>query len=95
MINIQMKDYDYYTYGANDSYGQPQLSDIKGKVRMTINLMNQAIGENPLYSGAQYIGLTLDNAIDSTYVIQFDEEKLKVLYVNPFGRYKQVFLARM
>ena len=89
-----MRKYDYYTFGENNAYGQPQLSDKKGTIKMAIHLITEAIEENSFYSGANYIGLTLE-AIDSTYVIQYGEEKLKVLTVNPQGKYKQVSLARM
>ena len=96
MINAKMKNYDYYTFGENNAYGQPQLSEEKkGTVKMAIHLITEAIDENSFYSGANYMGLTLNDAIDSTYVIQYGEEKLKVLTVNPEGRYKQVSLARM
>lgn len=95
MISTQMKNYNYRTFGENNSYGQPALSEtVKGTIKMAINLTAQTLNESSLYSGAQYIGLTND-AIDSTYVIEFNKENLKVLYVNPNGRYKQVFLARM
>lgn len=96
MINIQMKNYDYYTFEEKNSYGQPAMSkDIKGNVKMAINFSTEAIEENSLYSGAQFVGLTFDKEVDATYVIQYGEDKLKVLYVNPLGRYRQVFLARM
>ena len=95
MINAQMRTYDYYTFGEKNAYGQPQLSDKKGTIKMAIHLVTEAIDENSFYSGANYIGLTRDSAINSTYVIQYGEEKLKVLTVNPQGRYKQVSLARM
>lgn len=96
MINAQMRKYDYYTIGDKDRYGQPvAASEVKGQVKMSINLMSEALNENTLYSGAQYVGLTFDDEINAKYIIQYGEEKLKVLYVNPHGRYKQVFLARM
>lgn len=94
MITPQMREYDYYTYESVNSYGQPHLSEQpKGKIKIAINLISQTIGDNVLYANAQYSGLTFD-AIDDTYVIQYGEEKLKVLYVNS-ARYKQAFLARM
>lgn len=95
-INAQMRNYDYYTFEGNNSYGQPSLSENKkGIVKMSIHLITEAIDENSFYSGANYIGLTFDDAVDATYVIQYGEEKLKVLTVNPAGRCKQVSLARM
>lgn len=95
MINAQMRTYDYYTFGEKNAYGQPQLSGKKGTIKIAIHLIVEALEENAFYSGANYIGLTRDSAIDSTYVIQYGEEKLKVLTVNPQGRYKQVSLSRM
>lgn len=95
MISNQMKNYNYQTYSANDGYGQPAISAVQGQIKMAINFSTETINENSLYSGAQYVGLTFDNAIDATYIIHYNDEKLKVLYVNPAGRYKQVFLARM
>lgn len=95
MINSQMRNYDYYTLGENNAYGQPQLSEKKGTIKMAIHLITEAIDENSFYSGANYMGLTFDKAVNSTFVIQFGEEKLKVLTTNPQGRYVQVSLARM
>lgn len=96
MISIQLKNYDYYTFEEKNSYGQPSLSQTdKGTVKMAINLISEVISENAIYSDAQYVGLTFDKDIDSKYVIQYGDDKLKVLYVNPLGRYRQVFLARM
>lgn len=96
MINAQMRNYDYFIFGENNAYGQPSLSeDKKGTVKMAIHLITEAIDENSFYSGANYVGLTHDSAINSTYVIQYGEERLKVLTVNPHGRLKQVSLARM
>lgn len=95
MIRTQMRNYNYLTFGANDTYGQPQLIGANDTVQMSINFASESIQENPLYSGAQYTGLTFDKRIDATFVIQYGDEKLKVLYVNSVGRYRQVFMARM
>lgn len=95
MINTQMRKYDYFTYGEENSYGQPQLSKTPtGTIKMAINFLSETLGENVVYSGAQFAGLTLDT-IDESYVVQYGEERLKVLYVNPYGRFKQVFMKRM
>ena len=94
MINAQKKIYNYEKFGGLDDYGQPALSAETGTIKMSINLTNETLNENALYSGAQYVGLTMAN-IDASYIIHFGNEKLKVLYVNPAGRYKQVFLARV
>jgi hypothetical protein len=95
MIIADMRLYDYFLYEGKDTYGFPILSDEpKGQIKMTINITGQTIQDNINYSGASYIGLT-HSLLDDSYVIQYGEEKLKVLYVNPKGRLKQVFLAKI
>ena len=94
MINSQMRSYDYLLYGDDDSYGQAALSpEVKGSVKMSINSTTQAIQDNIKYKGAEYIGLTHDKSINDKFVIKYGDEKLKVLYVNPAGRYIQVFMS--
>ena len=91
-----MRFYDYFTYGENDAYGQPQLSaEPIGKVKMAINITNQSIQDNINYSGANYIGVTASALLDDSCVILYGNQKLKVLYVNPKGRLKQVFMAQI
>ena len=90
-----MRLYDYFTFGEDDGYGMPQLStEPKGQIKMTINISSQTTQDNILYKDCTYVGLTNAN-IDDTYVIRYGNSKLKVLYVNPKGRYKQVFLKEM
>lgn len=94
MIATDMRLYDYYTFGAADAYGQPQLSpEPQGKVSLAINITSQSIQDNINYKNANYMALTLDKQINDTYVIQYGEQKLKVLYINTKGRFTQVFLA--
>lgn len=96
MIRTQMRLYKYYILGRNNDYGQPVLyEDENNTINMAINFASEALQENPLYSGAQYVGLTFDKNINATYIIKYGNEKLKVLYANPLGRYTQVFMARM
>lgn len=90
-----MRIYDYFTYGEDDEYGQSMLStEPVGKIKMAINISSQSTQDNINYKDAQYIGLTHAN-VEDTYVIVYGEERLKVLYVNPKGRYNQVFLKEM
>ena len=93
MINSQMKLYDYFIYGVDNGYGQPQLSqEVEGQIKMAINIASQAAQDNILFQNCTYIGLT-HAEVDDTFVIQYGNTKLKVLYVNPIGRYKQVYMA--
>lgn len=95
MITLDMRLYNYFTFGAKDKYGQPQLSDeVQGTIKMAINTSGQSVQDNINYKDATYIGLTLGD-INDTYVIDYNGEKLKVLYVHPRGRYKQVFMKNI
>ena len=91
-----MKTYNYFTFGELDEYGQPQVSaQPEGAIKMAINILSQTVTDNIKYKDCSYIGLTFDNSVTDNFVIQYGEEKLKVLYVNPAGRYKQVFLKEI
>lgn len=96
MINTDMRVYDFFTLGLEDEYGQRSMPSEdavpSGTVKMAINLTNQLIQDNINYQNANYVGLTHAN-VDDTYIIQYGEERLKVLYVNPKGRLKQVYMA--
>ena len=95
MINADMRLYDYFLYDGKDAYGSPVLSDApRGQIKMAINITSQSIQDNINYSGASYMGLTY-SLLDDSYVIQYGEEKLKVLYVNTKGRLNQVFMAKL
>lgn len=93
MINTDMRTYNYFTFGEKNEYGEAVLSENpQGTVNMSINSVSQNISDNPNYADATYIGLTRAQ-VNNTYVIDYDGVKLKVLYVNPRGRMKQVFMA--
>lgn len=95
MINAQMAEYKYFVYKENE-YGEQVIdTSSSGTILMAINLVNKEVADNILYTNANYIGLTLDNSITDKFVIEYGKEKLKVLYVNPQGRYKQVFMAEV
>lgn len=95
MINTDMRLYDYFTFGDSNGYGQPQLSNEPiGQIKMAIYITSQSVQDNILYKDSTYMGLTMA-PIDDSYVIKYGNERLKVLYVNPQGRYTQVFLKEM
>lgn len=96
MINATMRTYDYYTIGAKNEYGQQTLSkEAQGKIKLAIYTLSNTIGANIKYKDATYIALTQNKDINDSYVIKYGEEKLKVMYIIPCGRYNQAFLAEM
>lgn len=95
MINADMRNYDYYTYDGKNEYAQPVLStEIQGSVKMAIYSASQSIKDSIAYANTQYIGLTHADVTDKC-VIQYGDKKLKVLYVNPHGIWKQVYMGEM
>lgn len=94
-INSKMAYYDVYSYGKNDSYGQPSLSELPvGKTKMSVSVANQSVKDSIAYSGTSYVGLTHDT-LDDTCVLDYEGEMLKVQYVNPHGKLSQVYLEKM
>lgn len=94
MIQTDMRSYSFFTFGESNGYGAPSLSTApKGEVVLAIYNTSQQIQDNINYAEANYIALTQDKNIDDTYVVQLSEnKKAKVLYIQPQGRYRQVFL---
>lgn len=83
MFDAKMREYDYYILQDKDEYGQTTLSTIpEGKVKMAIFISSQSAQDNILFEGCNYIGITYAKVRD-TYVIDFEGEKLKILYVTP------------
>lgn len=93
-----MKLYNYFTIGAANAYGQAQMpakdAEPVGQVKIAINTISQAAADNIKYKDSNYIGLTHAEVKD-TYIIDYNGERLKVLYVQPKGRYKQVFMKAL
>ncbi len=95
MYSVKSKNYDYYKYADKNAYGALTLpTDATGQVKMAIYITSQNIQDNINYKGATYLGLT-HSLLDDKTVIQYGDKKLKVLYVNPEGRLKQVFMAEL
>lgn len=94
MITTDMRTYSYFTFGEDNGYGQPTLSkEPQGTIKMAINMSSQMVQDNINFQDCNYVGLTMA-PIDDTYVIQYGNERLKVQYINPRGRYKMVYLTR-
>lgn len=96
MITTDMRTYNYFTLGDKNGYGQPTVSEEpQGTIKMAIFISSQSTQDNINYQNCNYVGLTMDKSVNDKMVIQYGEEKLKVLYVNSAGRFTQVFLQRV
>ena len=95
MINLELRNYNFYTLGEADAYGQPVVTDKPaGAVNMAIYPINHSIGDNVVYHNATYMGLTRELVSDK-YIFEYKGMRLKVLYVQELGRFKQVYMAQM
>ena len=94
-----MRQYDYYKTVHNDEYGQELIPAAEtqplGKVKLAIYPTTTGTQDNILYSNCSYVGLTYNAEIDDKYIILYGKERLKVMYIQPQGRYKQVFLKKV
>ena len=93
MILRDMRPYQYTMLGAEDAYGQMTLDGgATGTIRMAVYVASQSVSDSILYRDAQYVGMTKDDVTDR-HIIHYGSEKLKVLYVQPKGCFKQVYMA--
>jgi hypothetical protein len=94
MINTDMRTLTYIALAGVDDYGQEVIGEEEGTIKMSINHISTSIQDSISYSGSTYFGLTKAN-VNDTYIINYENLKLKVLYVIPKGRYKQVFMREV
>lgn len=96
MIMNSMRLYDYWLVAVNDEYGQEIMPTAEtnpaGQVKLSIYPTSTGTQDNILYANCAYVGLTYDAEIDDKYIIQYGKERLKVMYCQPHGRFKQVFM---
>lgn len=99
MIAGNMRIYDYWLVTVNEEYGQEIIPDAAaeptGKVKLSIYPTSTGTQDNILYANCSYVGLTYDAGINDKYIINYDGQRLKVMYKQPIGRYKQVFLKKV
>ena len=98
MFARDMKLYNYFTIGEPNAYGVPQMpskdAEPVGQVKLAIYISSQSTQDNINYKDCNYIALT-HAKVNDAYIIEKDGERLKVLYVQPTGRYTQVYLKKL
>ena len=99
MIFSNMRYYDYWKTSVNEEYAQEVMPDTSatpiGQVKLAIYPTSTGTQDNILYANCSYVGLTFDAEINDKYIIDYEGQRLKVMYKQPTGRYKQVFLKRV
>lgn len=93
-IASRMKEYGVAGFADIDVYGQHKMPTRPTRfVVMDIEILNNSDSENPLYQDVEYIGLTKDTITRQDYVF-YEDEILKVKFINTKGRYNQIFMAK-
>lgn len=83
------------TMGGQDEYGQDLMNELDRKpITLTFGLYNHKQTDDIRYEDVEYTGLTIYDVFDDQ-IIQIGEDRYKVLFANPFGRMRQVFLKRI
>ena len=99
MIFSNMRYYDYWKITVNEEYAQEVLptadDEPTGQVKLAIYPTSTGTQENILYANCSYVGLTFDAEINDKYIINYEGQRLKAMYKQPIGRYKQVFFKRV
>lgn len=93
MIRHDLKEFPF-EYMVRDDYGQMVSSGIEGNIEITIYSYSQKNTNDIRYSNATYIGLTKADVADNI-IIHYYDKKLKVLFVDNFGRWNQVYLNEL
>jgi hypothetical protein len=98
MINADFKRYQYYTYSTNpNAYGERTLNTTSsGTIDLAIYLMSQELSGNINYKDASYVAFApITQQLDDTYVINYNNKMLKVLYVYSDRVYKHCALVEI
>lgn len=94
-----MRLYNYWLITLNDEYAQEVLpeetAEPQGTVMLAIYPTSTGNQDNIKFADCSYVALTRSAEIDDKYVIQYGKERLKVRYIQPLGRLKQVFLKQV
>ena len=77
-----------------DEYGQPKVDNTEKECLMAISVTKHSPVDNPLYIDSEYTGITMDNNLNDKCIVNYNEMKLKILYILK-GRFNQVFMQRI
>lgn len=77
-----------------DEYGQPVADNVKKECLMAISVTKHSPTDSPLYVNSEFTGITQDKNINDKCIVNYEDMKLKVLYIIK-GRFNQVFMQRI
>lgn len=93
MINRVLKQAQVLNKYSKDEYGQRHSSEAFSHIiDITFGLFDNTISNDIRYANCKYVGLTKDTSLtDNDYLI-IDGQEYKIEFINPFGRWVQVFM---
>ena len=77
-----------------DEYGQPKVDNTEKECLMAISVTKHSTVDSPLYIDSEYTGITMDNELNDKCIVNYNNMKLKILYILK-GRFNQVFMQRI
>ena len=77
-----------------DEYGQPKVDNTEKECLMAISVTKHSPADSPLYVDSEYTGITMDNELNDKCIVNYNNMKLKILYILK-GRFNQVFMQRI
>ena len=77
-----------------DEYGQPKVDNTEKECLMAISVTKHSTVDSPLYVDSEYTGITMDNELNDKCIVNYNNMKLKILYILK-GRFNQVFMQRI
>lgn len=92
MISRELIKATLITYDGIDEYGQEGINPInQTPIEITFGIYKHQPTEDIRFQNVEYVGLTKASVNDSQ-AIKIGDKEYKIQFVNPFGRYKEVFM---
>lgn len=93
MINRVLKEAQVINKYSKDEYGQRHSSLASSHtISITFGLYEHNMSNDIRYADCKYVGLTKDTTLTDNDYLLIDGKEYKVQFINPFGRWVQVFM---
>lgn len=95
MINREMRKANLITYAPGvDEYGQPRKGEqSKRDIELTFRIYSHSPVEDIRFNEVTHTGLTADKTITDTNAIELEGKTYNIKFVNPEGRFAQLFMV--
>ena len=93
LFNRTLQTLVVHTHGGVDDYGYQLAEELSTrKIEGSVSLYQHTQTSDIRYIDCEYVVLTKDKDISVNDSIEINGKEMKVMFVNPYGRLKQVFI---